>query len=185
MVRVYLDQGCKNDKPRYIEVPGSLINDSHDFIEMERNDIVQVHLRGHDPVVLFPSTSPKNGGVMDEDSLGQLVANTGLNIRTHDLRAYGLFKYACNLYAIERMLAAEGDKKKVNVQYIEKKLTGQAGHESISTTLRHYVDLAKVVTGDRKEFETLEDEETVLEQRLAMIRSTREQYEVARATMES
>jgi|GEM_PF-698980 site-specific recombinase XerD len=185
MVRVYLDDGCKNDKPRYIEVPGSLINDSHDFIEMERDDIVQIHLRGHDPGVLLPSTSPRNGGVMHEDSLGQLVANTGLGIRTHDLRAYGLFKYACNLYAIERMLAASGDKKEVNVHLIKKKLIDQAGHESISTTIRHYVDLAAVVTGDRKEFESLEDEETVLEQRLAMIRSMREKFEVAQAIMES
>ena len=168
MVRVYLENGCKNDKPRYIEVPGSLINDSHDFIEMERNDIVQIHLRGHDPGVLLPSTSPRNGGVMYEDSLGQLVANTGVGISTHDLRAYGLFKYACNLYAIERMLAAEGDKKIVNVQYIKKKLMDQAGHESISTTLRHYVNLAAVVTGDRNEFESLEDEERVLEQRQSL-----------------
>ena len=53
------------------------------------------------------------------------------------------------------------------------KLTRQAGHESLDTTLKNYVDLADVVTATEENAEALDQEISQLEIRLALLKEVR------------
>jgi site-specific recombinase XerD len=169
LVPVVIDKGTKFDKPRTVKVREQLIADTHDFIEMEREDLIDDHLSGKDPGVLFVSTGEP--GLMSTDNIYKMVTGAAMDITPHDLRGYSLYNYAISLYSIERLLAKEsGDKRRIDRSLIEMKLKRQAGHESLDTTLKNYVDLAEVVTATEENVEALDQEISQLEIRLALLK---------------
>lgn len=155
LVQVTISDGTKNSKARVVDVPSSLLRDTWDYVDIERCDIVESHLDGSDPGYLF--VSQKKPGKLAGDSVYKMITRAGLGIHPHDLRSYGLFCYACDLYRIERLMVKSGDRARVDVNLIEYQLRKQAGHESLDTTLRYYVNLAEVATASANAFEELED----------------------------
>lgn len=172
MVDVVIAHGTKFDKSRTIKVSPNLIAATHDFIEFERGQLIHRSIQEGGPDVVFPSTNKK--GDLNPDTVGKMISNTGLGIKTHDLRSYGLYRYACHLYKIERMLVGNGDKKRVDVAMVEMKLKQQAGHSTFNTTIKHYVNMAALATASDESFSELEEEERYLRDRLAMIESEKE-----------
>jgi|SRR5690554_1291407 len=175
VVEVRITHGTKYGKPRTIRVVPSLISETHDYIEMERDDLVQRNLLGKDPGTLFVSSSlGKNGGVLGSGSVKDLIGDAGADLSSHNLRSYGLFQLACALYAIEKKKVADtGDRKRINTELIYMKLKQQAGHENIDTTFEHYVNLAAVVYDSKDTLEFLEEEEARLELQLRLTQEER------------
>lgn len=172
LVPLVIDKGTKFGKPRTVKVREQLIADTHDFIEMEREDLIDDYLSGKDPGVVFVGT--EEPGQMSTDNIYKLVTGAAMDITPHDLRGYSLYNYAIALYSIERLLAKEsGDKRRIDRSLIEMKLTRQAGHESLDTTLKNYVDLAEVVTATEENVEVLDQEISQLEIRLALLKEVR------------
>lgn len=167
MVDVLLQHGTKYKKKRTIEVRAGLIQDTLDFIEMERDDLLKnVKV---DPGVIFCSAT--GTGKLSRQTITNLLGNfKEVALSPHDLRSFGLSQYANHCYRLERRLVSQGDKRTVDELYIEWKLKQQAGHESLSTTLKHYVKLAAINTLDDSNYEDLEAYAVDLETQLAMVR---------------
>lgn len=171
LVQVLVTEGTKFGKPRTVKVRAQLIRDTHDFIEMEREDLIDDRLQGRDPGVLFVGTQ---SGRMSADNIYKMFTGVAMGITPHDLRGYGLYRYAIALYRIERLLAKEsGDKRQIDRSLIEMKLARQAGHKSLDTTLKNYVDIADVVTKSNKPFEALGQEIEQVELYLALLKDIR------------
>lgn len=176
MVPVPITKGTKFSKPRTVKVHARLIAETHDYIEMERQDLIDAHLDGSDPGTLFVSTDKggKQPGQMIGGNIYKMFVGVGLGISPHDLRGYSLFHYAISLFRIERLLVQEtGDKQRIDRAVIEMKLKQQAGHESLDTTLKNYINLAEVVTASKESLEAVEQEISHVEVYLALLRETR------------
>lgn len=165
MVDVLVQHGTKYKKNRTIEVRKKLIEDTLDFIEYERSDLLKTVKR--DPDTIFCSTT--GDGKLSRQTITNLLQKfKESELSPHDLRSYGLQQYANHCYRLERRLVSQKDKKMVDEAYIQWKLKNQAGHESLSTTLKHYVKLAETNTLDESNHDDLEAYILDLETQLAM-----------------
>ena len=178
MVMVTLTKGTKFKKVRDVEVESSLIQETLDYIEFERPEIVRKCHAGHDPGVVFVSTHNANGGIFTAQAITDLLDSVDSDISPHALRRYGLTRYAGYLYRIQQSLCKAGEIAEIDRRSIELRLTQQAGHEKISTTFRSYVDVAIAMSLSDSGISSLEESRILLQSQLAMITS---QIETARS----
>jgi integrase len=171
MVDVYLHLGTKNHKPRTIQVLPGLIKATLDFIEYDRPEIISSrHKNRLDSGEVFVSASSKGSVGLTPQSITNLLAEVG-SISPHALRRYALTNYARHLFGIEQRLMEEGGKRGIDERRIELLLAQHAGHESFDTSIKYYVDVARMTSLDIQTTKILEERQIFLDTERCMIAS--------------
>jgi len=154
LVEVFLRFGTKNNKSRKILVSPELIANTHDYIDLDRDDL----LVGNDDGALFCTTSKNVNVTRLSVSFVKSLVKDGSSgcLNPHGLRRYHLTNYAIALYKMARMKA--GEKGRVDEEMVKMYLTQQAGHEKFDTTLKSYLDIARRHTATDYELANLKRE---------------------------
>lgn len=163
-IDVIISNVTKNDKIRTIKVLPNLIQETQDFIKYEREEI-----NSDNTTHVFVSSSRTKKGKLIPQSVTDLLTDTELGISPHGLRRYALTRYACTLYRIERTKKKKNERYHIDTKSILTRLSNFAGHTSSETTLKFYVNLARVVTLDDKEINDLVERQNDLALELALI----------------
>lgn len=150
---VTLNKGTKYNKPRNVEISRNLYEETLEYIDLHREDILQAKKdrfgSPSDIKVLFVNGG--NSAVRPEMSTGAIykwvlsLNPDGINekqrVAPHGLRRYALTRYAMRLWQLELKNPSYNPAKQYVIhQNLLLKLRVQAGHESADTTIKSYVD---------------------------------------------
>ena len=140
----------KNSKPRYVAVIPELLEETREYIEGPRSELVQRFSQKPDYIktnTLF--LSHKTGRAMTpctiSNLLHSLMKNAGVNATGHRIRATYLTELVeAELAAAETLGISEEGRRKTSVDWdlILEKVAQRAGHQN-PETLRAYVNLAR------------------------------------------
>ncbi|CAM5195499.1 hypothetical protein ALON55S_07174 [Alishewanella longhuensis] len=171
LIPIVVSRGTKFGKPRVVEVEASLIVETLNFIEVERTEFPN----HHKVKTVFVSASVGEGlGEIKPGSITNLIRqyeHVYADATPHALRRFAISRRATLLYRIERLKTKNNEKYKIDELAILMKLRVFSGHESADTTLKYYMDLAKVISLDEKEISVLEARRNELFNELSEINS--------------
>lgn len=174
MSEVYIHRGTKYGKHRKVTVSKSLIKATWDYIEYERDDVISnIWTKCGDVDNIFinagnRSLKPK----MSKNTFYTVLTSFNPKITPHALRRFGLTRFAARLIKIERIIRRESnDLKQIDVRHIEQALRLQAGHQSVTTTIKRYVDYALAVDLDEDEMQSVATRIEELEWELENLKS--------------
>jgi len=169
-VEVPITLGTKNGSHRTISVTAELINATNQYIDEERQDIIDQ--TKSDPSAVFVT---ENGTAMTAGNLSKMVSRCSSSITPHDLRRYAIYRFACLKYQEERLLVkASGDRKKIDEDSIERALAGFAGHNDSGTTFKYYVSLARISTEGSAYLQTIDSEIDALKELIGSLEARKE-----------
>ncbi|QDP00663.1 site-specific integrase [Thalassotalea sp. PS06] len=171
LYKVTLKHGTKYGKTRTIEVEASLIKETHNFIDFDREEITKL-----DPPTVFVSSNTNGNGSLKPSTLTDLLTDVCEDVPPHGCRRYSLTRKACILYRIERAKAKSNERYQIDEKAVLDKVAQFAGHADASTTTQFYIDLARVLTLDDNALECLEDRERALRSELAEIKAQKEAH---------
>jgi integrase len=171
LIPIVISRGTKFGKTRVVEVEVSLIVETINFIDVERKEFPN----HHKVKTVFVSASMGEGtGVIKPGSLTNLIReyeHVYEGATPHAMRRFAISRRATLLYRIERLKAKNNEKYKIDELAILMKLRVFSGHESSDTTLKYYMDLAKVISLDEKEISALQARRNELYYELSEINS--------------
>lgn len=152
--RVTISRGTKKGKSRNVEIPRSLYEETLNFIDLQRDEILKYKRSKFGSPngirVLFVNGS--NNSVrpqMGEQAIYQWVLKLNPQgcskknkFSPHALRRYALTEFATHLWKVEMNSATYSPTKQLILhQNLMHRLAVQAGHESADTTIKFYIDM--------------------------------------------
>lgn len=174
MSEVYIHRGTKYGKHRKVTVSKSLIKATWDYIEYERDDVISnVWTKCGDVDNVFINAGNRSlKSRMSKNTFYTVLTSFNPKITPHALRRFGLTRFAARLIKIERIIRRESnDLKQIDVRHIEQALRLQAGHQSVTTTIKRYVDYALAVDLDEDEMQSVATRIEELEWELEHLKS--------------
>jgi integrase len=169
LVKVEIKTGLKNRKERVVHITPDLLERTIDYIDFEREDILDSG-KCKDTGEVFVVVARKAEGSscrmskpyinnifkFDMKLGGEQVSKDKDDVIPHALRRYALKQYAIILWQVELDRVSKGTKDKVDEIAVLNALRNFAGHNEADTTLKHYVDITKAIAeaGELAEDET-------------------------------
>ncbi|HBC3525306.1 TPA: hypothetical protein KDZ30_003816 [Vibrio alginolyticus] len=158
LVKVEIKTGLKHRKERVVHITPELLERTIDYIEIEREDILASG-KCRDTGEVFVVVANKAEGSscrmskpyinnifkFDMKLNGEQVPKDKDDVIPHALRRYALKQYAIILWTVELDRVRKGNKDSVDETAVLNALRNFAGHNEDQTTLKHYVDITKVI----------------------------------------
>ncbi|MBJ7539926.1 tyrosine-type recombinase/integrase [Marinomonas transparens] len=173
MAEVYIHRGTKYGRHRKVKVSISLIKATWDYIEYERHEVIdQIWKKYGDVENVFINAGNKSlRPKMNRNTFYTLLTPFNSKITPHALRRFGLTRFAARLIKIERIIRKKNDLKQIDIRHVEQALKLQAGHQSVTTTIKRYVDYALAVELSEEEIEAVDTRIEELEWELENLKS--------------
>lgn len=176
LIDVLIDKGTKFDNIRIVKVPHWLIKDTLDYIEYEREDMLNEMKAkfGRPEQIPYLFVNAGNASAqaqMSTETIYSFCKNLGKKLNPHALRRYALTSLASVLYRVElNMSSGSADRASSVRKNVEVLIKNQAGHASIDTTIKYYVNMGISRYLSTQETEFLAIRERELEMELALVR---------------
>ncbi|EAQ63525.1 hypothetical protein MED121_19961 [Marinomonas sp. MED121] len=174
LVKVLIHRGTKYGKRRNVEVTASLVKATWDYIEYERGEIIDELWANHRDIenVFINGGNKSKSAKMDQKTFYSLLTSFNPRLNPHALRRFALTRYAARLIRVERNIRRKSnDLKQIDVMHVEQALRLQAGHQSITTTIKWYVNYALAIDLSKEEMELMSIRIEELEWELEMLKS--------------
>tara|TARA_R110001599_G_scaffold6042_3_gene30114 strand:- start:9566 stop:10795 length:1230 start_codon:yes stop_codon:yes gene_type:complete len=174
MCEVLIRRGTKYGKHRKVKVSKSLIKATWDYIEYDRDEVIgKIWAKYFEIGNIFINAGNKSRSpIMSNGTFYSLVTSFNTKLNPHALRRFGLTRFAARLIKIERIIRRDNnDLKQIDIRHVEQALRLQAGHQSVTTTIKWYVDYALAVELSEEEIEAVDTRIEELEWELENLKS--------------